>query len=129
MEEWKEPKAARREDRFPWRGGMTNDFRHNEVDDKDVPEDVKTFEAGVVEGMGDGGAAVKLTAEEKEQESAVEKRWAFNKIASDKVSLWRRLNDIRGGECQKLDYDDDLPSASVIIIFNNLNNFIVYCVN
>ena len=98
---------------------MTNDFRHNKVDDKNVPDDVKKFEAGVVAGMGEGGAAVQLKGKEKEEVAAIEKRWAFNKIASDKVSLWRRLNDIRGGECQKLVYDDDLPSTSVIIIFNN----------
>ena len=63
---------------------------------------------------------------------AVEKIWAFNKIAGDKVllspscssspqvSLWRGLNDVRSSQCKALTYNTaELPKASVVIIFNN----------
>ena len=47
------------------------------------------------------------------------KKYAFNRVASDKVSLKRQLPDVRHAECKTIDYDEDLPKVSVIIIFNN----------
>ena len=41
-------------------------------------------------------------------------------MASDKVSLWRSLSDMRSGQCKALTYVlDNLPTSSVVIIFNN----------
>lgn len=44
---------------------------------------------------------------------------AFNIIASDKISMHRNVPDTRDAHCQNLDYDFELPKASVIIIFTN----------
>ena len=50
----------------------------------------------------------------------LQKKWAFNKMASDKISLWRSLSDMRSGQCKALTYVlDNLPTSSVVIIFNN----------
>ena len=57
---------------------------------------------------------------EKEKANELTKTWAFNKIASDKISLWRSLSDKRSSQCKAVEYDtSSLPSSSVVIIFNN----------
>jgi len=43
----------------------------------------------------------------------------FNLRASDKVSLWRSLPDVRHQACKTIEYPADLPTASVIFIFKN----------
>ena len=46
--------------------------------------------------------------------------WAFNKVVSDRVSLWRSLPDMRSRDCRALDRaNPSLPASSVVIIFNN----------
>ena len=55
--------------------------------DAKVPEAVKQFESLVSDGAGDGGTAVHLSAQEQEGVAAMEKVYAFNKIAGDKV-IW-----------------------------------------
>ena len=55
----------------------------------------------------------------KQRVDEIVKKYAFNKEASDKISLKRKLPDVRHESCKVIDYDKDLPSASVIIIFNN----------
>ena len=47
------------------------------------------------------------------------KKYAHNRVASDRMPLKRTLPDVRHAECKLIDYDKDLPTASVIIIFNN----------
>ena len=57
---------------------------------------------------------------DKVKAEEVQKTWAFNKMASDKISLWRSLGDMRSGQCKALTYVlDNLPTSSVVIIFNN----------
>ena len=57
---------------------------------------------------------------EREKAEELQKKWAFNKIVSDKISLWRSLSDMRSGQCKALNYvHSSLPSSSVVIIFNN----------
>ena len=57
---------------------------------------------------------------DKVKAEELQKKWAFNKMASDKVSLWRSLSDMRSGQCKALTYVlDNLPTSSVVIIFNN----------
>jgi polypeptide N-acetylgalactosaminyltransferase len=43
----------------------------------------------------------------------------FNLRASDKISLWRSLPDVRHQACQRIEYATNLPTASVIFIFKN----------
>ena len=71
-------------------------------------------------GKGEGGSGVFLSGPEKEQAEELQKKWAFNKIVSDKISLWRSLSDKRSSQCKAVSYDtSSLPSTSVVIIFNN----------
>jgi len=104
---------------FVLTGGQDEDFRRNGFQDPEVPEAVKQFEGLVADGAGEGGVAVHLSAQEKEGVAAMEKVYAFNKIAGDKVSLWRGLKDVRSSQCKGVQWDHDLPKASVVIIFNN----------
>ncbi|XP_069948026.1 polypeptide N-acetylgalactosaminyltransferase 1 isoform X1 [Cherax quadricarinatus] len=76
-------------------------------------------EMKVVKGLGEMGKAVKLSGEEGRLAEEVMKKEAFNLIASDKISLNRSVPDSRDSLCKEIHYDNDLPSASVIIIFTN----------
>lgn len=75
--------------------------------------------AKVVPGLGANGAAVKLSPEESVLADELMKKEAFNIIASDKITFNRTTPDNRHSQCKSIVYDDDLPSASVIIIFTN----------
>jgi hypothetical protein len=68
---------------------------------------------------GEFGKPVILTSEERVGLAEIEKKEFFNLVASDKVSLWRSLKDVREPECKELRYPIDLPTASVIFIFKN----------
>ena len=63
---------------------------------------------------------VAIAGLEKVKAEDLQKKWAFNKVASDKISLSRSLSDMRSGQCKALNYVlDNLPTSSVVIIFNN----------
>jgi len=100
-------------------GQANKDFRRNGFQDTSIPDLVKEFEDGVGDGLGEKGNGVHLSGKEKVDAEKLQKIWAFNKVASDKISLWRALPDMRSSACKKLKYSSDLPSTSVIIIFNN----------
>ncbi|XP_052809791.1 polypeptide N-acetylgalactosaminyltransferase 5-like isoform X1 [Mya arenaria] len=58
----------------------------------------------------------------KEQLADFDKGWldnAFNRYASDMISLHRALPDIRDEACKTIDYGENLPCTCVIIIFHN----------
>ncbi|KAL7647433.1 UNVERIFIED_CONTAM: hypothetical protein RMT77_001029 [Armadillidium vulgare] len=76
-------------------------------------------ERKVVPGLGEGGQPVKITGVEKRSVEEIMKKEAFNLFASDKISLNRTVPDTRDILCKGIKYDDDLPTASVIIIFTN----------
>ena len=83
----------------------------------DLPQSVLDFEAKFVPGAGENGRGVHLGDERLVQETV--KKYAFNKLASDKIDVKRKLPDVRHADCKRIQYDENLPSASVIIIFNN----------
>ena len=60
----------------------------------------------------------KKDEESKGLDKVYEKEF-FNLRASDKISLWRSLPDVRHGACKKIEYPHDLPTASVIFVFKN----------
>ncbi|QQP35687.1 Polypeptide N-acetylgalactosaminyltransferase, partial [Caligus rogercresseyi] len=62
---------------------------------------------------------VELSGEEAALAEEIIQKEAFNRIASDKISVHRSVPDTRDPECRSLVYDSSLPSASVIIIFTN----------
>ncbi|CAF1460935.1 unnamed protein product [Rotaria sp. Silwood1] len=68
---------------------------------------------------GENGAGVSLTAEESKDLDAIMKKEFFNLRASDKISLWRSIPDTRDSLCKSVHYPDDLPTASVVIVFKN----------
>ncbi|XP_055346582.1 LOW QUALITY PROTEIN: probable N-acetylgalactosaminyltransferase 9 [Paramacrobiotus metropolitanus] len=68
---------------------------------------------------GENGQGVVLTKDEQEQADALFKKEAFNIIASDKISLQRTVPDVRDPKCKDIEYDAELPTASVVIIFHN----------
>lgn len=70
-------------------------------------------------GPGEQGAGVILEGKEKELGDESFKKWFMNLYASDKISLDRSLKDQRSAACRIQNYDFDLPSASVIIVFTD----------
>ncbi|XP_064613931.1 polypeptide N-acetylgalactosaminyltransferase 5-like isoform X2 [Liolophura sinensis] len=73
---------------------------------------------------GEGGLGVQvdkntLSPEELSQYEAGWKKNNFNQYLSDKISLQRRLNDVRLLTCNDLSYPRELPDTSVIICFHN----------
>lgn len=61
--------------------------------ESEVPESVRAFEALVVPGVGENGAGV--SEGNRQETDAIMKKYAFNKVASDQISLKRGLPDVR----------------------------------
>ncbi len=76
-------------------------------------------EAKVVPGLGEYGEPVKLSTSEEALAKKVMEKEAFNLVASDKISLRRNVPDTRDPQCKKVQYDKELPTVSVVIIFTN----------
>ncbi|XP_064614288.1 polypeptide N-acetylgalactosaminyltransferase 5-like [Liolophura sinensis] len=73
---------------------------------------------------GEGGKPViivpeKLSPEERAKYDLGWKQNAFNQYASDKISLHRHLGNLLEPECKLKTYRENLPVASVVIIFHN----------
>ncbi len=83
----------------------------------EIPQEVLEFEALARPGAGENGAGVATGG--SADVAAEVKRYAFNKAASDLISIKRNLPDVRHRDCLSEKYDASLPVASVIIIFNN----------
>ncbi|XP_050446110.1 polypeptide N-acetylgalactosaminyltransferase 1-like [Cataglyphis hispanica] len=77
------------------------------------------LEYDVVPGLGENGQPAYLYGKDKFRGEASLKKKALNVVLSNKISLTRKLPDIRNPLCMNLTYDRLLPSASVIIIFYN----------
>ena len=76
-------------------------------------------EAKIVEGLGEMGEPVVLEGWEAEKGENIMKTEAFNLVVSDKISYTREVPDTRDRRCQAVQYDSNLPTTSVIIIFTN----------
>ncbi|XP_075716366.1 N-acetylgalactosaminyltransferase 7 isoform X2 [Rhinoderma darwinii] len=74
---------------------------------------------GVVGGPGEGGKPFILGSDYKESVQASIKEFGFNMVASDMISLDRTVNDLRQEECRYWQYDENLLTSSVIIVFHN----------
>jgi len=68
---------------------------------------------------GEWGVAVSLNFLEKKREEQGFKDHAFNRVASDKISVERSLPDMRNSKCKSKKYALPLPTCSVIICFHN----------
>ena len=68
---------------------------------------------------GEKGEKVEVT-ELEEEESRI--RWAENQfdiVRSDKIAMDRTVKDLRNPDCFQVQYDENLPLTSVVIIFYN----------
>ncbi|XP_061102444.1 N-acetylgalactosaminyltransferase 7 isoform X2 [Conger conger] len=74
---------------------------------------------GIPNGPGEGAKPFILGAEYKEAVQTSIKEFGFNMVASDMISLDRTISDIRHEECKYWRYDENLLTASVIIVFHN----------
>lgn len=72
-----------------------------------------------IDGPGEDGKAVILTAEEQKEADRLFAKETFNVIASNKVALDRRIRDLRHPDCAAVKYRATLPTASVVIVFCN----------
>ncbi|XP_061381314.1 polypeptide N-acetylgalactosaminyltransferase 1-like isoform X3 [Danaus plexippus] len=102
-----------------WRGGKRS-ARAETYDSEDKYEkEILEDEARIIPGLGEGGVAAYLTGEAKRLGEESEKKLAINVYLSDRIAYNRTLKDYRNPACQRVIYDAELPSASVILIFHN----------
>uniref|UniRef100_A0A2R5LLE0 Polypeptide N-acetylgalactosaminyltransferase n=1 Tax=Ornithodoros turicata TaxID=34597 RepID=A0A2R5LLE0_9ACAR len=85
------------------------------VDDPDEEQFFKRQNAS----WGAGGDAVQLSGTEKEIADRQFKKAGFSVYISDRMPLNRTIGDRRHRTCHSLVYPDDLPTASVVIIFTD----------
>lgn len=76
-------------------------------------------EVDLSDGPGEGGLAYELPPEQQNAASDSEMEYGMNMVVSDAISLDRTIKDTRLKECKHWNYPEDLPSASVIIVFHN----------
>lgn len=70
-------------------------------------------------GPGEGGFAIHLSGDEVAKGQHSVQEYGFNMVVSDKISMTRNIPDTRMDECKYWHYPEDLPTASVIIVFHN----------
>ena len=68
---------------------------------------------------GEGGQAIYTSMEEKIRADQSVREYGFNMINSDKIAMDRTIPDTRLDECKYWHYPEDLPTASVILVFHN----------
>lgn len=78
------------------------------------PPEIETSDA-----PGEGGAAYELPADQQNAGADSEMEYGMSMIVSDAISLDRSVKDTRLKECKHWNYPEDLPSASVVIVFHN----------
>ncbi|XP_033116252.1 N-acetylgalactosaminyltransferase 7-like [Anneissia japonica] len=69
--------------------------------------------------LGEYGVPVELNEAEKADYQKALKNYGFNMVISDRISLDRNVPDIRDPECRFWHYPENLPRASVVVVFHN----------
>ncbi|CAL1530402.1 unnamed protein product [Lymnaea stagnalis] len=92
--------------------GPTAEFKEGVIGNYEPP-DIKQY------GPGEGGTAVVVSLEEKDEADRQTREYGFNMVASDKVAMNRTVPDTRMPECKYWHYPEELPTASVILVFFN----------
>ncbi|RVE49739.1 hypothetical protein evm_005609 [Chilo suppressalis] len=103
-----------------WKGGKRN-ARAEYTDPLEVvyEREITEDEALIIPGLGEGGVAAHLMGDDKILGEESEKKLAINVYLSDRIAYNRSLKDFRNPACQRVVYDAELPSASVVLIFHN----------
>jgi len=70
-------------------------------------------------GPGEGGKAHLLRPDQKNEAAQSVSEFGINMVCSDEISLSRTITDTRLPECKNWNYPEDLPKASVVIVFHN----------
>ncbi|XP_070180117.1 N-acetylgalactosaminyltransferase 7-like isoform X2 [Littorina saxatilis] len=68
---------------------------------------------------GEDGKPVITSMEEKAKADQTVREFGFNMVASDKIAMNRSIPDTRMDECKYWHYPEELPTASVILVFHN----------
>ncbi|XP_042291947.1 polypeptide N-acetylgalactosaminyltransferase 15-like isoform X2 [Thunnus maccoyii] len=70
---------------------------------------------------GEMGKAVRLHLKgaDRDKELSALQKYGFNEVVSEKISLHRRLPEMRHLQCLREKYSESLPSASVVICFHD----------
>ena len=97
---------------------------HYKGDDKPginfTAEELNSNNFSPEEGAGAGGRPVYLKPHEEIRSKRLFHLNEFNLVVSDKISLDRKLDDVRSEDCQALQYSPpSLPTTSVVIVFHN----------
>nr|XP_015201277.1 PREDICTED: N-acetylgalactosaminyltransferase 7 isoform X2 [Lepisosteus oculatus] len=74
---------------------------------------------GVPGGPGEGAKPFVLGPDYKDSIQASIKEFGFNMVASEMISLDRTISDLRHEECRYWHFDENLLTASIIIVFHN----------
>ncbi|XP_070578285.1 N-acetylgalactosaminyltransferase 7-like [Ptychodera flava] len=86
------------------------------------PGQIGNFEppdTGPRKGFGENGIGVQLNPADEAKYSQSKREFGFNMVISDQISLDRAVKDIRDPECKYWHYPEDLPTASVVVVFVN----------
>ncbi|VVD01413.1 unnamed protein product [Leptidea sinapis] len=102
-----------------WRGGKRTAKANIIIPEELYENQILQDEALIIPGLGEGGVAAYLSGEAKRLGEESEKKLAINVYLSDRIAYNRTLIDQRNPACQRVLYDAELPSASVILIFHN----------
>ncbi|XP_047541296.1 polypeptide N-acetylgalactosaminyltransferase 1-like [Vanessa atalanta] len=102
-----------------WRGGKRSAGAQLYDPEDEYEKEILEDEARIITGLGEGGVAAHLIGEAKRLGEESEKKLAINVYLSDRIAYNRTLKDYRNPACQRVVYDAELPSASVILIFHN----------
>ncbi|XP_050359210.1 polypeptide N-acetylgalactosaminyltransferase 1-like isoform X2 [Nymphalis io] len=102
-----------------WRGGKRSAGAQIYDPEDEYEKEILEDEARIIPGLGEGGVAAHLIGEAKRLGEESEKKLAINVYLSDRIAYNRTLKDYRNPACQRVVYDAELPSASVILIFHN----------
>ncbi|XP_069704421.1 N-acetylgalactosaminyltransferase 7 isoform X1 [Periplaneta americana] len=70
-------------------------------------------------GPGEGGKPHILRDDQQNDASQALTEFGMNMVCSDEISMSRSIPDTRMPECKHWNYPEDLPRASVIIVFHN----------
>ena len=94
------------------RNGKITQWYHDGQLGNFEPKGIKT-----AEGTGENGQPYKTKPEDQVKASVSEEIYAVNEFASTQINLNRTIPDSRPPECKFWHYSENLPSASIIIVF------------
>ena len=77
-------------------------YNNGQIHRDDPYDEFAADDAKIVAGAGDGGDPVKLSRSEEAEGQRVMAKEAFNLVASDKMSLHRRVPDTRDPQCKRV---------------------------